>query len=68
MLLAEVAAVCIEFNDVLGHVVHAVHEELEALFQVVAMATDRQIESLVEQSLREERSTAHQSVIAHDFS
>lgn len=39
-LFGEVAAVRIVLDDVLAHVVHAVHQQLKALFQVVTMATD----------------------------
>lgn len=40
LLFAEVAAVRIVLDDILAHVVHAVHQQLKALFQVVTMATD----------------------------
>lgn len=36
LLLGKVAAVCVEFDNVLAHVVHSVHQELKALLQVVA--------------------------------
>lgn len=36
LLLGKVAAVCVEFHNVLAHVVHSVHQELKALLQVVA--------------------------------
>lgn len=61
-LFAEVSTVRVVLDDILVGVVHAVHQQLEALLQVVTTATDRQ--SLVQQSLRNKRLTAHQSVIA----
>lgn len=36
LLLGKVAAVRVEFDNVLAHVIHSVHQELEAFLQVVA--------------------------------
>lgn len=36
LLLTEVAAVGVVFDNLLAHVIHSVHQELKALLQVVA--------------------------------
>lgn len=36
LLLAQVAAVGVVFDNVLAHVIHSVHQKLKALLQVVA--------------------------------
>lgn len=36
LLLRQVAAVGVVFDNVLAHVIHSVHQKLEALLQVVA--------------------------------
>ena len=40
LLLAQIAAVGVVLDDVLAQVIHSVHQELQALLQVVAADTD----------------------------
>lgn len=40
LLLAQVAAIGVVFDNFLTHVIHSVHQELEAFLQVVTGGTD----------------------------
>lgn len=47
LLLAQVAAVGVVFDDFLAHVVHSVHQELQAFLQVVTEGRDGHLHNTV---------------------